>query len=738
MLLVLATLTPRVREARLEGPKLAEDRGRTRVLAGLTGAEASPSAVTTAIRALEAYEGVGSIRVRRQLVGRDVDLVFVHDGRALRVSRLEVGLDGELQSEAEGFRIQTRVSAGTKGLTLYSGGRFHPALLDLDVARIRTYYQGRGYREAQVRPEVEVRDDLVVLRYWVKRGLRFRIESVEAIGGLSGGWRVSKGDAWSEKKVEKDRRRLQSRLCRSGRPRAAVSFETSLGERSETEQGIRVSFLADPGPPVTTGTVHVAGRWVPYIIVQNLPLQEGHPYCPLVVEDARETLTQFLRNVGVPDPHVTVHERTRLQPDGHRVTSVTFDIRGAHSARVERIWFTGDHLTRQDVLRQMLALEEGDKYVQSAVDASVQAMRKSGLFKRVKVSVLPGSSDERVYLAFNLKERDPLGFDVLDAQLTVHNVDLTAWPEDYRSFDHGRALRGAGQRMDLYGASNFQGIFWRDDFLTRYFTVRLGGERNKQSKSAFEEIWYTLSTGFGVKAFEGATRLGIFLEGEWTSTDQDEAATDLPVLEGDAFTGATGLEGRLDFARLDDERVRYLGVDFSVQGRVGRSFAGTDFDWADTLARLRTYLPVWKNKSNQHYVVRLVARSRAVFATTAGVLQAHQRLVPKARGYTSSAIGVEFPFKDGTQRLGGLHAFEGTGELRIPLPFGHRNALIPFYDVATVSDELGTLFKEPHGAIGLTFAFSFFSERLEGNLWGAYPLTDASPEYVGVGLGGNF
>ena len=131
-----------------------------------------------------------------------------------------------------------------------------------------------------------------------------------------------------------------------------------------------------------------------------------------------------------------------------------------------------------------------------------------------------------------------------------------------------------------------------------------------------------------------------------------------------------------------------------------------------------------------------------MFADSDGRLQAHQRLFPSARGYSSKSIGVTFDLGDGgTLELGGLHAVDGAIELRIPLPFGRRNALSPFAELAGVSDQRSDVLDDLYPTAGLAFAFSFFSERLEGVVWGAWAFRDASEaghEYVGGALGGNF
>ena len=738
-----AVASDRVVSARLEGAPADDADAARAVIEQALGRVPDDGHLAAITRDLERVAGVGSVRVRRRHQADGVHVVFAHDGAVRRVADVAYVVDGERLDAVYAARWHRRLDATTGGLFLAAGTRFHPFLLGLDEAALQAWCADRGYRGARVRSDVSHGDGLTTITWHLDRGAPYEVISmrVEGASGLDRVPRLRVGDPISPRVVEHDVRRLRSHLCRDGYPRTRVRVRETPALGESARRGVGVRYVVDRGVRIVAGPVQVAGRNVPVEFVEALPLVEGGPYCPELVEESAQALKAHLRNTGVPDPSVRVHERTWLDPEGRRINSVTFDIRWLSSADVERIWFDGNRVTRTDVLEQMLAIAPGERYQQQAVDASVQAMRRSGLFRRVSVEVVPGSRPDRVYLIFRLVERDALGFDVVDQQLIVFNVDVAHWPDDFADFETGQPFRGAGQRLDAFGQSKFQAVRWRDDFLTRHLVTRLGFERSLSSNAGFEEEWLNASGGFGVKALEGAFRAVLFAEVEWTFTDQ-AADVNLPVLDGDALTTAAGLDLEIDLSSRDDERVEFLGIEFEITGRAGRSVEGADFQWADLTSRARAHLPLWRTSGGQHFVLRTTARLRSVFADSEGRLQAHQRLFPSARGYSSKSIGVEFDLGDGDAlELGGLHALDGAVEIRIPLPFGRRNALSPFAEVAAVSDTRTELLDDVYPTAGLAFAFSFFSERLEGVVWGAWGFRDeaeAGHEYVGGALGGNF
>lgn len=267
------------------------------------------------------------------------------------------------------------------------------------------------------------------------------------------------------------------------------------------------------------------------------------------------------------------------------------------------------------------------------------------------------------------------------------------------------------------------------------------------TNDAYEETWLNGEAGLGIKGGQG-NRVGtLFVQGEWTRTERTPTAG-VPVLDGDTLTGAVGFDGRLDLTRRDDERIQYLGLEASAVVRVGMALAGEALRWVDDTTRVRLHLPLWKTARRQHWVLRLTARNRGAFAANNGDLQGHQRLFAGARGYAGSSIGVPFtlpPLAVGLPApevvLGGLHAIDGSAELRIPLPFGHRNAIAPFFDAASAADDVPDLFlwEDLRTSVGLLVTFSLFDERIEGAAWAAWPLhEDAEGDYVGGSFGGSF
>lgn len=738
----------RVVRVRLEGDPLE---GAEVLLDALLGRPASATEIVATLRALEDLPEAGAFDVAIEAEDGRAALRVTHAAHAVYVGDVAVQIDGEDLGLKRTREFLRRVDV-RQAISLEGGRRFHPYLLRADREALRRWFVRRGYRDVQISGVTAARSDLIDVGWQVRRGDRYEYTQPRFVGlprrsrkAALKALKIRAGAIASASDLTADQRRLEAVLCADGRPRAQVSGREVIG--APTAEGVRpvmVEFAVTPGPQIVTGAVQVAGRYVPQILLRTLPLKERGPYCQALEDEARARLEEYLRDTGVPNPQITVHRRTRLQPNGARVLAVTFDVRELVAARVEQIWFTGNQLTHARVLRQLTVIQEGDGYRQSLVDESVQAMRRSGLFRRVSVDVIEGRRADRVSLRFRLQERDPFRVDPVARSVTLYNLDLTGVPDDAEDVSQGFAFRGAGQRLDLYGKTESLGFRWRHGFLGRYLLSTAGFRYSTADTFAFEERWIAGDVGLGLKDATNSLSVMLLTELIWHESTRVEGVA-LDVLQGDSLAGALALQLAFDMTRRNDERIQYMGLEGRANVRFGTALAGEPIQWLDDVVRLTLHVPLWRTQRGQHFILRFGVRNRSVVSLGDADLPGHLRQRPAARGYASSGIGVlvrrpgTAALPEASELVGALHTADATVELRIPIPWGRRNGISPFLDAASAADDTQELADDVHYALGLALSFSFFNERIEGVVWGAWPLDeDAKSELVGGGFGGQF
>lgn len=737
----LAQTPGRVVDVALEGDPLPDAAA---VLDRQLGRLASPDALVELVRALEALPDAGTIEVHTHEADGRARLTVRHTAGPMYVGRLAVRLDAQSLSPTQSRALLRRVAVGA-ALNVRGGRRFHPALLSTDRAALTRWYAARGYRDVNIQAVLAPRGDLIDVGWQIARGDRYEYTAPQLSGvprparqAALSALTIHAGAAARPTDVIAQRDRLRAVLCAQGYPRAQVDTREHIGPASAGVRLVQMHIDVNPGPRIRTGAVQVAGRFVPQIFMTTLPLREGAPYCPALEDAARARLTEYLSNAGVPNPQITVHRRTRLRPDGRRVLAVTFDVRRLVDARITQIWFVGNRVTHPAVLRQLTAIREGERYQQSRVDESVQAMRRSGLFRRVSVDVIEGQRADRVSVRFRVIERVPFRVVPAARAVTLYNMDLFDWPDDRVDLAEGFAFRGAGQRLDLFGQSDALGFRWFNAFLGRYLLGLVSFQRAKATSPAFAETWTTIAGGLGLKTATNSLNAVLVNEWTWHSTTPTDGFA-VEALNGEALTAALAIQLAFDQARRDDERIRYLGVDGRAQVRFATAVTGEPIRWVDTETQLTLHLPLWETRRGQHWVIRLGVSNRSVISLGDADLPGHVRKRPVARGYAPGGLGVRVQGPDADAVIGALYSSNATLELRIPLPWGRRNGVSPFLDTAAAADDADALPDDLRVALGLAISFSLFQERIEGIIWGAWPLAaDVEAQYIGGGFGGSF
>ena len=743
---------PRIRGVRFEGAgavQLGSLRARTGFIIDQPATEENLVRLVALLGEDAALGGVSLRVVRPDQERGTAEVVVSADGLVRRVKSLALTTAAQGPADPdENWRLVRQVRAEERALLLAEGRPLHPYFQRLDEEMVRRAWLRRGYRDVVVRSEVEPVGALVEVVFRVTEGPRYTVHSV-----VIDGPRVENDEerevllerlsthaddetALVPWQLTEDAERVRRHYCQRGYAEAQVEVRQALASRTSVDVGFQVL----PGGLSVVGAVVVEGDGLSANGRASLALGEGQPYCGDRLAETHEAALKWMRDHGHPDAVVEVQATPiATAPMGPRRVKITVRVVAATEVKVARIWFAGNRNTREDVLRQMLVVSEGGLYRERELQTSVQNLLRTGLFREADVQTMSGAHRSERYLIFNVVEQDPVSVDLLNQSLTLRNLDLTTWPGDFQEVAAGAAFRGAGHELRFVGRSDEIGVRFKNLFLHRYLLTE--GELAWRSRAvgAEEEQWLALSWGLGLKVLENRLALIPFLQVEFTDLEKQTVFDPLPIAQGSHVSVATGAVGRVDVNVRDDERIPYLGVDASLRYARAVTALGSDLDWQAFDAYAALNLPLGTNFAGAHYVLHLAGRYGQLW--TQDNVTAHQRLVPIIRGYESTALGIPFEGtgKNDGGRIGGDRVASGTAELRIPVRPLRRNAIAPFVDAASVAAADEALFDRLHLAAGAAYYFSFFSERLEGFVYGAAPLQgDAAWRLFGAGVGGNF
>ncbi|MFN8007034.1 MAG: POTRA domain-containing protein [Terriglobia bacterium] len=162
-------------------------------------------------------------------------------------------------------RKQLLAPLQTQPGSLTSKGRFSPELMQQDAERLRDLYVQDGFEDIQITPSYENDPSgvNVAVRFQINEGKQTFVSQVTLAGNsvltneeLLKATSLKAGSPFSSKKLDEDRRVIESKLLELGYPDAAVESKT---QRSP-EQKIEIHYAVSEGVKFQVGDVYVVGN----------------------------------------------------------------------------------------------------------------------------------------------------------------------------------------------------------------------------------------------------------------------------------------------------------------------------------------------------------------------------------------------------------------------------------------------------------------------------------------------
>jgi outer membrane protein insertion porin family len=393
----------------------------------------------------------------------------------------------------------------------------------------------KGYLFASVRHETQpLGGSGVQVSFVIEDGLRARLRHMDFAGNqaFSDGdlkkrlktrerrfWNfawLTGGDVFDPQKWQEDERRLREFYLDRGHVQAALGTPTFAYEDGETGL-IRKKPVkwVDVELPVTEGDAFAAGRldfkgltvFREELVRPLFGLTAGERYRESAVRKGHERLREAYGARGYP----FMTARTERNPDGARkVVDVTVDVDEDKLYRVGRIRFTGNHTTRDTVLRRETFLNEGDVLSTEMLKHTVRRLNQLGYFKPVEAPrIAPDPRhDDLLDVTFGLEEQSRNTFSLTGGTGGLYGPTLTG------SFSTANLL-GRGQTLEV---AIERGARYRNDQLTvlePYFLgrpVTLGGSvyRRHAERDAVPGRSPALSTDTSGFSLTAGRRLGRF------------------------------------------------------------------------------------------------------------------------------------------------------------------------------------------------------------------------------------
>jgi outer membrane protein assembly complex protein YaeT len=298
-----------------------------------------------------------------------------------------------------------------KEIAKFFGGQFNPVSMEVDRQKLIEYYEGLGYLDVQITPEVVPAADIghVRIAYHIAEGKQYHVASKQIDGVRS--FPVDKinpladtlktGDRYDRRLVELEMARIKAYYGVRGH-QVAIEPKKYADPQNPEMVNVHYQVLNDNGAPDRVGRIIIEGNEVTRdsVILNQIPLRPGQILDYTAIEDARMRLSRL----GIFDPE----------------DPPTVEV------------------------------------IQNEFDSPLKDVRVRVRETRTGSFMLGGSFNTNQGVTGNIT-------------LNERNFDILRFPTSFADFREGRAFRGGGQEFRLEAAPGTQfqrySATWRQPYL---------------------------------------------------------------------------------------------------------------------------------------------------------------------------------------------------------------------------------------------------------------------------------
>jgi len=325
-----------------------------------------------------------------------------------------------------------------------------------NVHKIEELYREEGYFLAEVDYEYSQREDgdvdlvFVMTEYDEVEVRRVSFVGNEAITDeeIQGVLATRPGDllgflsgagVFNEEEFSNDRHRV--RLFYYDRGYIDVEVGEPSVELSRDLTEIYVTIPIEEGEQYSVSSVEIRGDLLDtaeHLMEEYVRVEPGETYSSTSVREDIERISRHYRERGYAN--VNVNLGTRPDPESLELALV-YDIQQGEPVYIGRINISGNHTTRDEVIRREMRIHESDLYNGEALRLSQARIQRLGFFETVDVREVSTSDPQVMNLDVEVTERRTGQFQVGAGFSSVESFIATATVAQNNLFGRGQTLQ---------------------------------------------------------------------------------------------------------------------------------------------------------------------------------------------------------------------------------------------------------------------------------------------------------
>ncbi len=624
-------------------------------------------------------------------------------------------------------------------IELKLGSVYNPVDVQKAREKLVEAYEGEGYFEVQVTPDVEkFADGDVKVVFSINEGRRITIDQIVIKGnkGLTAR-QIKHAMATQEReyfilrgtvqrqKLDEDVERILALYNDYGYIQARVdSYDVSVNREKAR---VTLTFNVTEGPQYKIDAVRINGvTLLPETEIRRvLKIKAGEVFSRTKLRDSTREITALYSNIGRAS--VDVIPKTESNSSASTIT-VIIDVTEGPEVYVERINISGNLRSQDKILRREIPMVEGDLFTMQKLNRARQRLINLGYFERVDATTTPGADKTKIIVNIDVTERPTGVFSIGGGYSSVDSLvgTVNLAQNNFLGRGYQASIRVSAGALSQQGVISFTNPWLFDRPLSAGFDVF-------DTSRIYDEYQYD-SLGGDLRLSHPFAEYWRWHTGYRLTSDHISHLTDVAT---DALLAEKGIRitSAINGALTRDSRDNFMAPTRGGSSNFSTDFAGLggDSKFVKVVASTSYFQPIWFGH---------VLSGRAEAAH--GFAYANEPLPLFERFYLGGANSIRsFKFRDlspidssGT-KVGGDTYLLGNVEYIIPLPFGIR--LAAFFDTGNVygfgvnfdPTDLryaaggGIRWISPFGPIRIDYGINL--DRKKGEDFGAFNFSVGSP-----------
>jgi outer membrane protein insertion porin family len=476
---------PAVFKVAFSGNRKVEDAAIKAVLSTKVGQPMRFSRLSADVRAIWAMGYFEDVQVNMLTSSRGVVLVYVVKEKP-SVRKVIVGGNDEVDLEKV-----------NEVLDLKKNAILDVSQVKANLVKVRDLYIEKGFYLAEIDYKIrKVNKTQVDVVFTIDEHAKVVIRRVNFLGNKSidsdmirsvmgtqeGGWFswITSSGTYQEDAFERDLLLITSLYYDKGfinvklsRPQVVLSAD---------KRYMYITIHVQEGEQYHIGKIDMRGNldWPKKEMMGQLNVKKGELFNRTKLQKDILKLVERYRDKGYAYANIT--PLTSIDSD-KKIVDLTFDVQKGKIVIFERINIRGNTKTRDRVIRRELRVAEGDRFSQTMLNRSRARVMQLGFFENVDVSTRRGTTDDRIVVNLEVKERPTGTFQIGAGFSSVENFIAQAQVSQNNLFGRGQRLSLMAQVSGL--RQLFSLSFWEPYFLGSFWTFGFDIYNSIRSFEAF-------------------------------------------------------------------------------------------------------------------------------------------------------------------------------------------------------------------------------------------------------------